>query len=99
MRSNCLRNDIILFLNYELLVQLKETAERILAVDRAASMVEEMLKQGHIGFPSLQTPMCNGVQVDTHYTSELFELVHVALCIIHTCIWFSDTEYMCVFGL
>lgn len=37
--------------------QLKETAERILAVDRAAAMVEEMLKQG-------QNPtMSNGLTV------------------------------------
>lgn len=28
-------------------MQLKEMAERIIAVDRAAAMVEEMLKQGH----------------------------------------------------
>lgn len=40
--------------------QLKETAERILAVDRAAAMVEEMLKQG-------QNPtMSNGVMVLLH---------------------------------
>ncbi|KDO72754.1 hypothetical protein CISIN_1g007659mg [Citrus sinensis] len=39
-----------------------KTAERILAVDHAAAMVEEMLKQGHAGFPTLQTVMGNGVQ-------------------------------------
>jgi hypothetical protein len=50
-------------------LQLKDTAERILAVDRAAAMVEEMLKQGQ----SLQPPsstfhpaLSNGVKVGMH---------------------------------
>lgn len=48
--------------------QLKDTGERILAVDRAAAMVEEMLKQG----PSLQAvgstlqPLSNGTKVWLH---------------------------------
>lgn len=33
--------------DYGLPLQLKDMAERVLAVDRAAAMVEEMLKQGH----------------------------------------------------
>lgn len=51
-----------LYLHISAGAHLKETAERILAVDRAAAMVEEMLKQGHTGFPTSQTAMCNGVQ-------------------------------------
>lgn len=39
--------------NIILPVQLKDTAERILAVDRAAAMVEEMLKLGSNAQPSL----------------------------------------------
>lgn len=80
-------------------MQLKETAERILAVDRAAAMVEEMLKQGHTDFPTLQTAVGNGVQVYMHFTDEVFELFHIVPCIIPICPWFSDTEYLCVFGL
>ncbi|KAK9194907.1 hypothetical protein WN944_005614 [Citrus x changshan-huyou] len=51
-----------LYLHISAGAHLKETAERILAVDHAAAMVEEMLKQGHAGFPTLQTAMGNGVQ-------------------------------------
>ncbi|KAH9676750.1 protein RIK [Citrus sinensis] len=51
-----------LYLHISAGAHLKETAERILAVDHAAAMVEEMLKQGHAGFPTLQTVMGNGVQ-------------------------------------
>ena len=79
-------------------MQLKETAERILAVDHAAAMVEEMLKQGHAGFPTLQTAMGNGVQVYMHFTNEVFELYHTVLWIIPVCLWFSGNEYICVFG-
>jgi hypothetical protein len=47
-------------------VQLKDTAERILAVDRAAAMVDEMLKQGQSSQPAssiIQMPAVNGVKV------------------------------------
>ncbi|KAI9154163.1 hypothetical protein LWI28_021880 [Acer negundo] len=54
-----------LYLHISAAVHLKETAERIIAVDRAAAMVEEMLKQGqnsHTIFPPLQMVMNNGVK-------------------------------------
>lgn len=47
-------------------MQLKDTAERILAVDRAAAMVDEMLKQGHSSQPAssiLHMPAVSGVKV------------------------------------
>lgn len=50
-------------------LQLKDTAERILAVDRAAAMVEEMLRQGHILQPAPSTfhlAMNIGVKVGMH---------------------------------
>ncbi|KAJ0099759.1 hypothetical protein Patl1_21726 [Pistacia atlantica] len=50
-----------LYLHISSGAHLKETAERILAVDRAAAMVEEMLKQGQNGFPTLLS-MSNGVK-------------------------------------
>ncbi|XP_044505386.1 protein RIK-like isoform X2 [Mangifera indica] len=50
-----------LYLHISSGAHLKETAERILAVDRAAAMVEEMLKQGQDSFPTLQS-MSNGVK-------------------------------------
>ncbi|XP_044468065.1 protein RIK-like isoform X2 [Mangifera indica] len=50
-----------LYLHISSGAHLKETAERILAVDRAAAMVEEMLKQGQNGFSALQS-MSNGVK-------------------------------------
>ncbi|KAL6867377.1 hypothetical protein ACP4OV_015401 [Aristida adscensionis] len=41
--------------------QLKDTAERIKAVDRAASMIEEILKQGQVPEgPSAPFPSCSG---------------------------------------
>jgi hypothetical protein len=46
------------FLRMLLQLQLKETTERILAVDRAAAMIEEMMKQksiSQIGSVGLQT--------------------------------------------
>ncbi|TXG57687.1 hypothetical protein EZV62_015516 [Acer yangbiense] len=54
-----------LYLHISAAAHLKETAERIIAVDRAAAMVEEMLKQGqnsHTIFPPLQTVMNNVVK-------------------------------------
>ncbi|KAK2663277.1 hypothetical protein Ddye_001851 [Dipteronia dyeriana] len=54
-----------LYLHISAAAHLKETAERIIAVDRAAVMVEEMLKQGqnsHTIFPHLQTVMNNGLK-------------------------------------
>lgn len=48
------------FLRMLLHVQLNETTERILAVDRAAAMIEEMLKQksisqvGSVGLPTVK---------------------------------------------
>ncbi|KAG2715521.1 hypothetical protein I3843_03G084800 [Carya illinoinensis] len=44
-----------LYLHISAGVHLKDTAERILAVDRAAAMVEEMLRQGHILQPAPST--------------------------------------------
>ncbi|KAM7278417.1 hypothetical protein ACFE04_005551 [Oxalis oulophora] len=41
---------------------LKDTTERILAVDRAAAMVEELLKPDHLLQPTLAT-ICNGLKV------------------------------------
>lgn len=70
------RNLIFLFFyfeNDELPLQLKETAERILAVDRAAAMVEEMLKQSQnslAGFPTSQAAASNGVKVYMHCITE-----------------------------
>ncbi|KAK3212490.1 hypothetical protein Dsin_017196 [Dipteronia sinensis] len=54
-----------LYLHISAAAHLKETAERIIAVDHAAAMVEEMLKQGqnsHTISPPLQTVMNNGVK-------------------------------------
>ncbi|KAL5741393.1 hypothetical protein ACOSP7_028125 [Xanthoceras sorbifolium] len=54
-----------LYLHISAAAYLKETAERIIAVDRAAAMVEEMLQQGqnsHTSYPPLQTVMNNGVK-------------------------------------
>ncbi|XP_065855351.1 protein RIK isoform X2 [Euphorbia lathyris] len=47
-----------LYLHISAGAHLKDTAERILAVDRAAAMVEEMLKQG----PNLQPSLFTGVK-------------------------------------
>ncbi|KAJ4707305.1 putative RIK [Melia azedarach] len=54
-----------LYLHISAGAHLKETAERILAVDRAAAMVEEMLKQSQnslAGFPTSQAAASNGVK-------------------------------------
>ncbi|CAL1381800.1 unnamed protein product [Linum trigynum] len=53
-----------LYLHISSGAQLKDTAERILAVDRAAAMVEEMLKQGQnvqSSFPIFSKAASNGV--------------------------------------
>ncbi|CAN1146288.1 Protein RIK [Linum perenne] len=53
-----------LYLHISAGAQLKDTTERILAVDRAAAMVEEMLKQGQSlqsSFPCFPTSLSNGV--------------------------------------
>ncbi|CAN1848087.1 Protein RIK, partial [Linum perenne] len=53
-----------LYLHISAGAQLKDTTERILAVDRAAAMVEEMLKQGQSlqsSFPCFPTALSNGV--------------------------------------
>lgn len=47
------------------LLQIKETAERILAVDRAAAMIEEMLKLGQ-NSQSISSASPNGPKVDIH---------------------------------
>lgn len=48
-------------------MQLKDTAERILAVDRAAAMVDEMLKQGLSSLPSSSIfPTVAGSGVKVH---------------------------------
>lgn len=55
-------------------MQLKDTAERILAVDRAAAMVDEMLKQGQSSQPAssiIQMPAVNGVKVWITSTASL----------------------------
>lgn len=54
-----------LYLHISASAHLNETAERILAVDRAAAMVEEMLKQGQhslAGPAASMTAMSNGVK-------------------------------------
>ncbi|XP_071722842.1 protein RIK-like [Rutidosis leptorrhynchoides] len=51
-----------LYLHISAGAHLKDTAERIIAVDRAAAMVEEMLKQGHLSQPTLTT-FSNGLKV------------------------------------
>uniref|UniRef100_A0A2P2LTF2 Protein RIK n=2 Tax=Rhizophora mucronata TaxID=61149 RepID=A0A2P2LTF2_RHIMU len=54
-----------LYLHVSAAVHLKDTAERILAVDRAAAMVEEMLKQGQTlqpMAPIFQGTMGNGMK-------------------------------------
>ncbi|CAN0857807.1 Protein RIK [Linum grandiflorum] len=53
-----------LYLHISAGAQLKETAERILAVDRAAAMVDKMLKQGpslQSSFPGFPAAVSNGV--------------------------------------
>lgn len=46
-------------------MQLKETTERILAVDRAAALIEEMMRQktssqvGVVGFHTVKVNTCN----------------------------------------
>ncbi|KAJ7974316.1 protein RIK [Quillaja saponaria] len=55
-----------LYLHISAGAHLKDTAERILVVDRAAAMVEEMLKQGHtsVSIPSTFHPaVASGVKV------------------------------------
>ncbi|KAL9253392.1 RIK-like protein [Drosera capensis] len=53
-----------LYLHISAGVQLKETAERIIAVDRAAAIVEEMLKHGqNIPIPSSINSASGGVKV------------------------------------
>jgi len=52
-----------------MLLQIKETAERILAVDRAAAMIEEMLKLGHNSqsiSSASPSALVNGPKVDIH---------------------------------
>ncbi|KAH8483557.1 hypothetical protein H0E87_028094 [Populus deltoides] len=54
-----------LYLHISAAAHLKDTAERILAVDRAAAMVDEMLKQGQSSQPAssiIQIPAVNGVK-------------------------------------
>ncbi|XP_061947858.1 protein RIK isoform X2 [Populus nigra] len=54
-----------LYLHISAAAHLKDTAERILAVDRAAAMVDEMLKQGQSSQPAssiIQMPAVNGVK-------------------------------------
>ncbi|XP_011000088.1 PREDICTED: protein RIK isoform X2 [Populus euphratica] len=54
-----------LYLHISAAAHLKDTAERILAVDRAAAMVDEMLKQGQSSQPAssiTQMPAVNGVK-------------------------------------
>lgn len=90
---------MFLLLNYGLLLQLKETAERILAVDRAAAMVEEMLKQGQDSFPTLQS-MSNGVKVYLHHTigfvSYDYIFQNVKSLLEFGC---TGTQHMCFFEL
>lgn len=54
--------------NNGLPLQLKDTAERILAVDCAAAMVEEMLKQGQNLQPAstFHPALSNGLKVGMH---------------------------------
>lgn len=77
---------------------MKETAERILAVDCAAAMVEEMLKQGQNGFSALQS-MSNGVKVYLHHTTGLvsYDVFQPAKSLlVFGC---TGTQCMCVFEL
>jgi hypothetical protein len=50
-------------------LQIKDTAERILVVDRAAAMIEEMLRLGQNSqsiSSASPSPLTNGVKVDIH---------------------------------
>lgn len=59
-------------------LQLKETVERIVAVDRAAAMIEDMMKQGpNFQFPLPNFPMTNGVQ------QVVMDCIAYALLLIH----------------
>ncbi|XP_031396544.1 protein RIK isoform X1 [Punica granatum] len=54
-----------LYLHISSRAHLKDTAERIIAVDCAAAMIEEMLKQGpNFQFPGFNLPVSNGVKVN-----------------------------------
>lgn len=62
-------------------LQLKDVAERILAVDRAAAMVEEMLNQGQNLLPvssTFQAAISNDTKVCLNYMVDLcmFWLMH-----------------------
>lgn len=51
------------------MLQIKDTAERILVVDRAAAMIEEMLRQGKNSqsiSSALPLALANGVKVEIH---------------------------------
>jgi hypothetical protein len=51
------------------MLQIKDTAERILVVDRAAAMIEEMLRQGQNSqsiSSALPSALANGVKVEIH---------------------------------
>ncbi|KAI4346665.1 hypothetical protein L6164_007543 [Bauhinia variegata] len=64
-----------LYLHISAGAHLKETAERILAVDRAAAMVEEMLRQGHNSqsISSTSHPIItNGVKVNQAFSTCVF---------------------------
>jgi len=53
-------------------LQIKETAERILAVDRAAAMIEEMLKLGQNSqsiSSASPSALVNGLKVHSFITS------------------------------
>lgn len=75
-------------------LQLKETTERILAVDRAAAMIEEMIKQksnaqvGSVGLPT--------VNVDC--VTLFFFFCSYNIAAITNLTMFPDAEHMCVFG-
>lgn len=86
-------------------LQLKDTAERIKAVDRAAAMVEEMLKQGQNSesVPSNSHLAGNtGVKIYLHYVASFVSWHSDDLHNEYGSLTesgYSGTKHMCVFGL
>lgn len=63
---------LVCFWWHQILLQIKETAERILAVDRAAAMIEEMLKLGQNSqsiSSASPSALVNGLKVHSFITS------------------------------
>lgn len=60
-------HNLICFWWHQIILQIKETAERILVVDRAAAMIEEMLRPGSQSIsPASSSGLANGTKVHIH---------------------------------